>query len=123
MIDGPPPTDSLRPTETYDGRVTVRLMDDEDGVKEVHCSSYADAIEVVKEHRDDVAAAKIIDRDDDVVFTSAEMDIDVWESMWEKEKRSLRVSVEEHDCPYDDISCFADDLCVQCKMDKIESRW
>ncbi|KAB1190672.1 MULTISPECIES: hypothetical protein [Haloferax] len=123
MIDGPPPTDALRPTETYDGRITVRLMDDEDGIEEISCSSYGDAIETVKEHRDDVTAAKIIDRDDVVVFTSAEMDIDVWETMWENEKRSMRVSVEEHDCPYDSVSCFADDLCVQCQMDEIQSRW
>ncbi|WP_416841317.1 hypothetical protein [Haloferax sp. DFSO52] len=123
MADRQPSTDALRPSETYDGRITVRLMDDEDGVEEVRCSSYTDAIELVRENQDNVAAAKIIDRDDDVVFTSAEMDIDVWEAAWENEKRSMRVSVEPHDCPYESISCFANDLCVQCQMDEIQSRW
>ncbi|KAB1185417.1 MULTISPECIES: hypothetical protein [Haloferax] len=116
-------TDGLRPTESYDGRITVALLDDSDGRTEIPCSSYTDAIEVVKEHRYDVTAAKIIDRDDDVVFTSAEMDIDVWESIWKHEKQSMSATVEAYNCPYDSISCFADDRCVQCQMDEIQSRW
>ena len=114
-------TDGLQPTETYDGRITVLLLDDADGTDEVTCSSYTEAIDVVKQHRREVTAAKIIDRDDDVVFTSADMDIDVWESTWENKKRSMRVSVDAHECPYDSVSCFADDLCVQCQMDEMQT--
>ncbi|KTG21486.1 hypothetical protein [Haloferax profundi] len=115
--------DETRPTESYDGRIRVRLLDDSDGATEMRCSSYTKAIEVVREHRDEVTAVKIIDRDDDVVFSSAEMDIDVWESAWEDRKRNMSVSVEEYDCPYDSVSCFVDDRCVQCQMDELQGRY
>lgn len=111
----------IDPTEGYDGRITVRLLDDEDGTEAVACSSFEKAIEIVKENRHSVTATKIIDRDGDVVFTSANTDIDTWEKVWKDQLRSLSVEVEEYDCPYDDIACFADDLCVQCKMDKLQN--
>jgi len=76
---------------------------------------------VVKKKRHLATVAKIVDRDDDVVFSSIDVDIETWERVWKSEKRSLSVTVEEYDCPYDSISCFADDLCVQCKMDKLKT--
>lgn len=88
---------------------------------EIPCSSYTEAIDLVKEHQHDVTVAKIVDRDGDVVFTSADMEIEVWESIWNQEKRREAISVEERACPYDSISCFPDDLCVQCEMDKISA--
>ncbi len=91
--------------------------------KEIRCSSYHDAIDVVKEHQYAVTAAKIIDRDDDVVFTSADMNVDDWAVEWEHAKRRFSVTVEEYDCPYDNVACFADDLCVQCKMDKVQNQY
>ncbi|WP_339105768.1 hypothetical protein [Haloterrigena salinisoli] len=112
-------THGLEPTEEYDGSITVRLLDDESGTEELRCSSYEDAIERVKERGDAVTAAKIVDGDGSVVFTSAEMDIDDWESIWQREKRRQSVHVEDRDCPYDSVSCFADDLCVQCQIDKV----
>jgi len=115
--------DGLDPTEEYDGSITVRLLDDSSGTEEIRCSSYYDAIDVVKEHQYAVTAAKIIDRDGDVVFTSADMDIDDWEVEWEHAKRRLSVNVEEYDCPYDNVACFADDLCVQCKIDKVQNQY
>jgi hypothetical protein len=51
------------------------------------------------------------------------MDIDVWESIWKNEKRRQSVNVKDRDCPYDNISCFFDDLCVQCKMDKLQDEF
>lgn len=113
----------LDPTEEYDGRITVRLLWDHSPPEDVVCSSYYEAIDVVKSKQQSVTAIKIIDRDGDVVFTSAEMDIEQWETQWEHAKRSLSVNVEEYECPYDSISCFADDLCVRCKMDKIQNRY
>ncbi|WP_410767502.1 hypothetical protein [Haloferax sp. DFSO60] len=112
----------IEPAEEYDGRISVHLLDDDAGREEIRCSSYREAIEVIKTKQQDVTVAKIIDRDDEVVFSSHEMDIDNWQSVWENEKRRLRVDVEEYDCPYDSISCFVDDLCVQCKMDKLQNR-
>lgn len=113
----------LDPTEEYDGSITVRLLDDVDDTEEIRCGSYYDAIDVVRDHQDSVTAAKIVDRDGDVVFTSAEMQLDEWESQWEHVKRRLSVDVEEYDCPYDAVACFADDLCVQCTMDELQDRY
>ncbi|WP_121744655.1 hypothetical protein [Natronorubrum halophilum] len=116
-------THGLEPTEEYDGSITVRLLDDDAGMEEFDCSSYERAIELVRANQHSVTAAKIIDRDDDVVFTSVEMDIDDWESAWKREKRRLSVHVEAYDCPYDSVSCFADDLCVQCQIDAVREQY
>lgn len=113
----------LEPTEKYDGTIRVRLLDDTAETTEIRCASYHDAIDVVKDRHCSVTAAKIIDRDDDVVFTSAEMDIDDWAREWEHAKRSFSVTVDAYDCPYDNIACFADDLCVQCKMDTVQEQY
>ena len=116
-------TRGLEPTEVYDGSITVRLLDDDAGRQTIGCSSYEEAIEVVREYQESVTVAKIVNRDGDVVFTSAEMDVDEWERAWIREKRRLSVSVEERDCPYDSVSCFADDLCVQCTIDAVRERY
>lgn len=116
-------TRGLEPTEEYDGSITVRLLNDRDDTENLRCSSYEEAIGRVKEHRDSVTVAKIIDRDDAVVFTSADMSIDDWERAWKRARRRLSVHVEAYDCPYDSISCFADDLCVQCKIDKVRDQY
>lgn len=113
----------LEPTEEYDGAITVRLLDDSAETTTVRCSSYYDAIDVVKERQRAVTVAKIVDRDGDVVFTSADMDITNWESEWEHAKRSLSVDVDAYECPYDDIACFADDLCVRCKIDTVQNQY
>jgi hypothetical protein len=111
------------PTEEYDGRITVILLDDGTDDQEIRCSSFKKAIEVVKENHDSVLDAKIIDRDDDVVFSSAKMDIETWERIWQREKRRMSIEVEAYDCPYDSLSCFADDLCVRCKIDKVQDQF
>jgi len=115
-------SDGLDPTETYDGRIMVHLLWDSRDNKEIPCSSFREAIEVVKQKRHLATVSKIIDRDDGVVFSSADVDIETWERVWKNEKRRLSVNVEAYDCPYDSISCFADDLCVQCKMDKLQNQ-
>lgn len=107
----------LEPTETYDGRITVQLLNDTADNEAISCSSYEDAIDVVKENQHAVTAAKIVSSNGNVVFSSADAEIDVWESIWRNEKRRLSVEIEEHDCPYDSLSCFNDDLCVECQMD------
>ncbi|RZV08061.1 hypothetical protein BDK88_3023 [Natrinema hispanicum] len=110
----------LDPTEVYDGSITVRLLDDRTGTETVACSSYEEAIEVVKENQQSVTVAKISNRNTDVVFTSPDMDIDDWESIWHREKLRQSANGDEYDCPYDSVSCFADDLCVQCEIDKVQ---
>ena len=114
--------DSMEPTETYDGRIRVYVLRDTQDNEQIPCSSFIEAISVVKDKRETATVTKIVDRDDEVVFSSANVDIETWERVWKHEKRRLSVNVEEYDCPYDDIACFADDLCVQCKMDKLQNR-
>ncbi|WP_238478956.1 hypothetical protein [Natranaeroarchaeum sulfidigenes] len=116
-------TDRLDPTEEYDGTVTVRLLDDDEGVDELTCSSFREAIGKIKTHMDAVTAAKIVDRDDEVVFTSREMNIEDWEREWHRAKRSLSVDIDEHDCPHDNVACFADDRCVECRMDRVQEQF
>ncbi|MGQ3411638.1 hypothetical protein ACT4ML_05185 [Natrinema sp. LN54] len=116
-------TRGLEPTEEYDGSIVVRLLDDQSGTERVRCPSYEDAIAVVKEHHRSVTVAKIVDRDGDIVFTSAGMDIDDWETEWEHAKRRLSVDVEEYDCPYDNIACVADDHCIQCQIDAVQEQY
>ena len=116
-------TDRLAPTEEYDGRIRVKLLNDHAKTRVIPCSSYTKAISLVKEYQHDVTTAKIVNREQEVVFSSADMDIDVWESNWKNEKRRQSVNVEERECPYDNISCFFDDRCVQCKMDKLQNQF
>jgi len=113
--------DQTGPTETYDGRIRVHVLRDIQGNEQIPCSSFREGISVVKDKRDAGTATKIVDRDDKVVFSSADVDIETWERVWKNENRRLSVDVEEYDCSYDSISCFADDLCVQCKMDKLQN--
>jgi hypothetical protein len=115
-------TDGLEPTEEYDGSLTVALYDDDGTRAEIRCTSYPEAIEVVKRKRDAYTVVDIVGADGEVVFTSADMDIEDWEVEWKQAKRRFSVDVEPRDCPYDNVACFADDLCVQCKIDKVQGQ-
>ena len=114
-------SDPTDPTESYDGRIRVHLLRDTEDNEVIPCSSFTEAIAVIKRKRNSATVSKIVDRDEDVVFSSADVDIKTWERVWKNEKRRLSVNVEEYECPYDSISCFADDLCVECKMDKLQN--
>ena len=113
----------LDPTEEYDGSITVRTFDDDGSRDQEKCSSFKEAIEKVKSVRGSHEVVEIVDKDDEVVFDSVDMDIEDWEVEWKHAKRRLSVDVEERDCPYDNVACFADDLCVQCKIDKVQSQY
>lgn len=111
--------DRLDPTEEYDGRLTVYVLNDHTEREKYRCSSYPEAIETVKKEQDGATTTKIEDKDGEIVFSSARAFIEDWEKAWKSKKRSLSISVEDHDCPYDHISCVADDLCGRCKLDKV----
>lgn len=115
--------EGLQPTESYDRSVSVHVLDDDGDRDRVKCESYEDAIETVKNERGTATVVKIEDRDGDVVFTSAEMNIDEWEQKWRQAKRGFSVTVEDRECPYGSVSCFHDDLCVQCTMDAVEAEY
>lgn len=108
------------PTEMIERAVTVILLGEEGTRERKRLPSYQEAIDEVKESVSEGVVAKIESEDDEVVFNSDEMDIHDWENEWERAKRSLAVDVDEYECPYDNISCFEDDLCVQCKMDSLQ---
>lgn len=116
-------TEGLRPTEEYDGRIIVHILKDEGSRDRIKCHSYEQATERVKQEQDAATVVKIEDGDGDIVFTSRETDIEVWETEWKHAMRRLSVDVEEWDCPHDDIACFADDLCLECKMDKVHGQY
>jgi hypothetical protein len=111
-------THDPEPTETTDRAITVILLDTDRERRD--CQSYEEAISVVKEELSSGIVAKIEDRDGQIVFTSEEMAIEDWEIEWRHQKRRLSVETEEHVCPYDNIGCVFDDLCVQCKMDTVQ---
>jgi len=112
--------DGMKPTEEYDGSVVVRAFSDGERTRSVRCASFREAIDTVKQKQASAAVVEIINQDGDVVFDSVDMDIEDWEAEWKHAKRRMSVEVEERECPYSNVACFADDFCVQCKMDKIQ---
>ncbi|QLD89116.1 hypothetical protein HWV07_08765 [Natronomonas salina] len=112
----------LDPTEEYDGSIIVRTFDDDGSREREKCASFKEAIETVKELRHSHDVVEIVDKDNEAVFNSVDMNIEDWEVEWKHAKRRLSVDVEERECPYDNVACFADDLCVQCKIDKVQNQ-
>lgn len=110
------------PTEEYDGSITVRTFDDDGGRNQTDCDSFEEAIDLVKDVHHAVEVVEMIHPNGDVVFDSSEMDIDNWAAEWKHAKRRQSVDVEERECPYDNVACFADDLCVRCKIDKVQEQ-
>ena len=113
----------LEPTEQYDGSITVRTFDDDGSRERIRCASYEEAIDVAKDERVSSEVLEIVGSDGDVVFDSAEMKLEDWEVEWKHAKRRLSVDVEKRECPYENRACFADDLCVQCQIDKVQDEY
>lgn len=116
-------TAGMEPTETTDSQITVVVLEDSGGRDRVVCTSFEEAIGVVKDTADAGTVTKIENRNGEIVFDSQEMDIEDWENEWNRAKRRLSVDVEEYDCPYDNVGCVVDDLCVQCKMDAVQNQY
>jgi hypothetical protein len=116
-------TRGLEPTEEYDGSIIVHILNDMGDNEREQCSSYQEAIQVVKQNRQAATATKIEDRDGTIVFTSDGMNLEDWVAEWENAKRSLSVDIEAHECPYDNVACVADDLCVRCSMDGLQDQY
>jgi hypothetical protein len=72
-------THKLKPFEEYDGSITVQVLRDKEKPERIRCSSYEEAIETVKEKVESATVVKIVDRDNQIVFKSDEMDIQDWE--------------------------------------------
>lgn len=116
-------TGGLEPTESTDDEITVIILGEPDRRERIACSSFQEAVRLVKVENGPGTTVKIENRDGEIVFTSVEMDIEDWENEWERAKRRLAVDVEEYDCPYESVGCVADDLCVQCKMDAVQDQY
>jgi len=116
-------TNGLEPTETTDEEITVIILGKSNRRERIACSSFKEAIRLVKAKNGPETTVKIENRSEEILFTSAEMNIDDWENEWERAKRRLAVDVEDYDCPYDSVGCVVDDLCVQCKMDKVQDQY
>lgn len=115
-------TRGLEPTEAIDKQITVVVLGESARRDRIRCTSYEEAISVVKSELSADTVVKIEDREGEIVFDSDEMDIDQWETEWRMAQRRLSVDVADHECPYGSVGCFADDLCVQCKMDKVQDQ-
>jgi hypothetical protein len=110
----------LEPTETYDGSPTVHVLHDKAKTERIDCASYEEAIETVREHQPSATATKIENGSGKIVFRSTDTSIGRWERIWKREMRRQSMAVEPRDCPYDNIACVADDLCLQCEMDQMQ---
>jgi hypothetical protein len=114
-------TGGLDPTETIDNSVSVLVFDDKGRDDRVRCSSYEEAISVAKSEIRPSVFVQIEAADGDVVFSSETMEIESWETEWRRAKRRRSVDVERHDCPHGSVGCFADDLCVECQIDRVQA--
>jgi len=109
------------PTERTGRPVTVILLRDE-GRERIDHASYTAAIETIKAETEQATVAKLEAGDGEIVFRSDEMHIEDWENEWKHAKRRASVGIEEWECPYENVGCIADDLCVQCQMDQVQER-
>lgn len=108
------------PTEAYDKSITV-IEIDRTSIERTDVTSFDEAISTVKARSNQDTVLKIEDQDEEVVFTSEEMEISDWERVWRQEKRRLSVETEVRECPYDTVGCGADDLCLECQLDEAQS--
>ncbi|WP_262176980.1 hypothetical protein [Haloarcula laminariae] len=116
-------TGGLEPTETTDGEITVIILGPANRRERIACSSFKEAIRIVKAKSGPEITGKIENQEGEILFTSVEMVIEDWENEWGRAKRRLAVDIEEYDCPHDSVGCVADDLCVQCKMDTVQDQY
>lgn len=115
-------TEEHVPTERTGRPVSVILLTD-DGRERIEHATYREAIETIKTVGERPTVAKLETEDGEIVFRSDEMDIEDWENEWKRAKRRLSVDVEERECPYENVGCISDDLCVQCQMDSVQDQY
>jgi len=83
-------------------------------------ASIEDAIERIADSQDpDAVCEKIVTRDDAVVYDSTRNgSIEDWAAEWRLERERLSASEDVHACPHESPGCTAEDLCLQCTMDR-----
>jgi hypothetical protein len=107
------------PTESTDP-ITVVVLEEGGGRNRIDCGSYEQAIDRTREEMSPKNAVKIESRDGEIMYSSRRMNLDEWEKHWRREKKRAFVEGDERECPYGNTACFDHDLCVQCKINKVQ---
>ena len=107
------PTESTNP-------ITVVVLEEGGGRDRIDCSSYEQAIDKTRERLSQRNVVKIESRDSEIVYSSQKMNLDEWEKHWRMEKKRAFVEGDDRECPYGNTVCFDHNLCVQCKIDKVQ---
>lgn len=103
-----------------DRHITVKVLLDHDR-KRLQADSIEDAIEKVKDATGRAVCTKIILPNDDIVYSSRRHgDIEDWAAEYRREKKRLSASREARDCPFDNLGCYEDSLCLDCKLEKAQ---
>jgi hypothetical protein len=108
----------LQPTETQHRKITVKKFT-HSNIKKSEVSSVSEAISEIKsDSNPKVVDSKIILEGEVVYYSDKHGDIENWETEWNRQKRLLSVDESLRDCPHNHTSCYEDDLCMDCQLDK-----
>ena len=105
----------IEPTETTERTITATLFSRQ-SVETVDCVSIEAAIDVVA--ASDAAETKILLNDEVVYHSATHGDIETWEREFERQKRRRTVGETAWDCPHGTDSCYEDDRCLACQIDR-----
>lgn len=107
------------PTESTD-LITVVVLEEKRGRERIDCGSYEHAIETARDNLSTQNVVKIESKEGEIMYSSERMNLDEWEKHWRMEKKRALVEGDDRECPYGNSACFEDDLCVECKIDKVQ---
>jgi hypothetical protein len=111
----------MKATEEYEREIIVQKAFNEQWFSE-NVESIREAIDYIKENRENFDSCRKIKLDGEVVFsTDKHNSIEDWENIWKKEKRRMSFSDEAYECPHDVVGCVSDDLCIDCQIDKAKN--
>ncbi|HMB50277.1 MAG TPA: hypothetical protein VKM69_06400 [Natronoarchaeum rubrum] len=107
------------PALREEGGVTVLALYETRRERE-RVASIEDAVELIADSEpSDAVCRKIVTRDDTVVYDSTRNgSIENWAAEWRLERERLSASEDVHACPHESPGCTAEDLCLQCAMDR-----
>jgi len=109
---------ALEPCETINREIIVKVFSSYN-VNSINCSSVSEAIQEVKSHKDPyITSVKIILEDEVVYFSEKHGRIENWELEWERQKRILKEGESDWECPNGIVSCYENDLCLDCQLSK-----
>jgi hypothetical protein len=110
------------PTESTES-VTVVVLGETGKRNRINCDSYEHAIETARQKISPKKVVKIESRDGEIMYSSQKMNLDEWEKHWRMEKKRAITEGDDRECPYGNVACFEDDICVECKMDRVQESY